>query len=392
MIKAIKSILTILVVCLVIHNYVTVAETNNNSKFDKEYKVHEFKATSPAFKLFLIQKQIYDVKQQIQTADEWIPKLKIKKPNIDQSKLLSDLREKQAALEKKANLYEKEAAKASLIFKRPYREKGFMIINNQKTLHDILSQIANQRGSALKEPCPSDFYEYSSLPATEFREYIQHSGTNDDSYWHFMQGMSESTILEADALRFDANAFPIPQLGIDEVNSIYTAGLLKFDFPVAPCDVVIEWNATVNIDFILGAIIEEKNDGIMVDLIFQEQPNSTNFPNVGLDDPSFEWVELGINFCHQDHPTCPSGLNNRERQTKRIRLSGQFQVESGMTSSLIIGPALHVMGWSEWASIGRMDNPSDDGSFFFHGMGEDCYYGLPCGRPDLSIEYLMRPQ
>lgn len=399
--NATKLLLAVLVVCPMIHATVTAEEGQNKhpteeinkySKMEKKYNTYEFKAKTPAFELFLIQRQIDYVNHQIQTVDEWIPKLKITEPNIDPKKILSELREKQSALERKLNKYEEETPKDMLIFQKPYIEKGYMMIKNRNKLHDILSQIATQRESALREPCPSDFYMYGSIPATEFKEYIHDSGTNDDSKWSFMRGGSESTIIEADALRFDAYAFPIPQLGLDEINSIWTAGLLKFNFPVAPCDVVIEWNAVVNIDLILGAIISEKNDGIMIDLILREQPDSTSFPDVGLDDPSFEWVELLLDFCHQDHPNCPSGLNNRQRQTRRIRLSGQFQVESGMTSSLIMGPALYVMGWSEWASIGRMDNPWDDGSFFLHGMGDDCYYGIPCGWPDLSIEYLMRPQ
>jgi hypothetical protein len=407
--KATILLLAVLVVCLVFPGAVTAEKgreeagsgksklsSNIKKKHEKKYKVYEFRAKSSAYELFVLQRKLDYIRNKIRTAYEWIPRLAIEEPEIDPKKVLLDLRKQQSTLEKKANIYAEEVTKDKLIFQKPYKKKGTMLKRYRDALADILLQSGIQRESGLTAECPSDFYMYSSVGATEFKEYkttTKPEGTNTDSNWVFRRGFfMESPIIDADTLRFDAYAFPIPRLGLDQANSIWTAGLLKFNFPVAPCDVVIEWNAVVNIDFILGARIDGEDDGIMVDLVLREQPNSTSFPDVELDDPGFEWVDWGdLDFCDPDAPGCP-GEPNWQRRTKRERLSGQFQVDSGMTSSLIIGPSLNVLGWSEWASIGRMDNQVDDGAFFFHGIADDCYYGTPCGNQDLSIEFLMRPR
>jgi len=406
--KATNILLAVWVICLVFPAVVTAekgetearpGEIKMSSKISKKhrknYNVYEFKTKNSAFELFFIQREIDLVKNKIRTANEWIPRLAIEEPEADPKKVLLELRERQSALEKKANKYADEVAKDKLIFQKPFLLKGIILQKNQYALSDILSQAAQVRESALTQECPADYYLYSSVTANEFKEYkttTKPEGTNTDSDWVLRRGISESPIVVADTLRFDAHAFPIPRLGTDIANHIWTTGLLKFNFPVAPCDVVIEWNAVVNIDFILGARIDGEDDGVMIDLVLREQPDSTSFPGVGLDDPGFEWIDWGdLDFCDSDAPGCPDAPN-WQRRTKRERISGQFQVDSGMSSSLLIGPSLMVMGWSEWASIGRMDNPWDDGAFFFHGFADDCYYGTPCGQQDLSIEFLMRPR
>jgi hypothetical protein len=365
------------------------------SKKDKEKNVYEFKITSPSFGLYFVDRELDLIKERIRTANEWIPGLVKKEAKTDPNKVLLKLRERQASLKKKRKEYVKQAAKSKSIFQRPYYQKGEILQRKRDTLASILQQAAQARGSALTAECPEDFYMYSSVNATEFREYkstATEAGTNTFSEWIFKHGTSATSITGADTLRFEASAFPIPGFFGESLNSIMTAGLLKFNFPIAPCDVVIEWNAVVNIDFILGARIDGENDGIMVDLVLREQPESTSFPNAGLDDAGFQWVDWGdIDFCDPGASGCP-GLPNSQRRTKRVRLSGQMNVNGGMNSSLIMGPSLNVMGWSEWASVGLQDNPWDDGAFFFHGIADDCYYGTPCGPQDMSIEFLMRPR
>lgn len=366
----------------------TFLSSRKREKQEKKHEVFECKEKSPSFKLFLLQKELEYVRNRIRTAYRWIPLLAIEKPEVKPEKVLLDLREKQSTLENEEEALLKDVIKDKLVFKQPYLNKGNVLLKYGNTLSSALMQSSLSRQSGLTAECPEDYYIHSSVRATEFREYKSEGceGVNNDSDWNFRRGASESTIIDADSLRFDAYAFPKPGDPFDYPNYIMTAGLLKFNFPEAPCDVVVEWNAHVNIDFILGAIISGEGDGIMIDLVIREQPDSTSFPNVWLDDPGFEWRDWGdLDFYYPDAP-------NHRRRSKRERLSGQFEVEHGMPSSLIIGPSLFVNSNSEWASIGHFDNPWDDGSFFFHGFGEDCYYGLPCGPQDLSIEYLMRPQ
>jgi len=350
----------------------------------KDYAIYESKDKSPAFELFILQKRIEYIRNRIQNAYKWIPRLAIENPEVDSEKVFSELRERQSALEKEESECLKVVKKDELLFQKPFTKKGSILQKHGNTLGNILLQTATSRKSAQKDSSCDDYYTYGSVKATEFKEYKStlHSGVNAESEWYFRRGTSQCSIIDAERLCFDASAFPVPgEIG----NHIMTAGLLKFNFPVAPCNTVIEWNAQVNIDFILGATIWGEDDWIMVDLIIREQPDSTSFPDVGLDDPGFEWIEWGdLDFTYPDAP-------NHRRRTKREHVSGQFQVDHGITSSLIIGPSLFVNSFSEWASIGRMDNLWDDGSFFFHGFGDDCYYGVPCGPEDLCIEYLMRP-
>lgn len=350
---------------------------------------YEFEPKSPAFEVFLLQRNLEYVSKQIRTANQWIPSLTMENPEIEPKKVLSQLREQQAQLKEKIREFANRAAKENDIFQQPFLQKGTILQRHQSALSDVLLQTVRSRQSTLTEACPSNYFVYSSLAATEFREYKSTTvanGINTGSNWPLRDGTLESPILDADTLRFDAYAFPIPGTPFDYRNSIWTAGLLKFDFPAPPCDVVVEWSAVVNIDFVIGAIISGENDGIMVDLVLREQPESTRFPDVGLDDAGFQWIDWGdLDFYDPDAP-------NWQRRTKRVRLAGQFNVATGTPSSLIIGPSLLVSGNSEWASIGHENNPWDDGAFFFNGMGEDCFYGTPCGPQDLSIEFLMRPR
>jgi hypothetical protein len=303
-------------------------------------------------------------------------------PELDLKKIISKLYSRQASLQKKAEKLAEEAIKNKAVLAQPFQSSGDILYRYQDALLSVLAGVGVLKQGQGGSPCESDFFEYSSVNGTEFREYIDQT-INSNSDWNFEPpGLPDSR-----RLRFNAWAWTVGSLGVDQWDHIQSAGLVKFNFPPPPCDVVLEWYATVNIDLIMGATVTEEGDYVMVDLVIREQPNSTSFPNVGLDDSGFQLVETDLRFWELN-------ANNHARRTWRQRLSGQFEVDSGMTSSLIMGPSVFVMVNGQ-ASIGGMDwgqNPADDGAFFLNGMGDDCYLGTPCGPEGFNITYLMRPR
>jgi hypothetical protein len=183
--------------------------------------VYEFDIENPAFRLFFAEREIDYLKNKIRTADEWIPKLKAADPKANTKKLLAQLQERQAILEKQREKYVKQAAESKFVFQKPYIPKGTILLDERDILSRILLQAAGSRQSALTDECPEDFYMYSSVDATEFREYkstATDAGTNTFSEWILRKGASTRPITEADTLRFEAYAFPIPEFIGESIN------------------------------------------------------------------------------------------------------------------------------------------------------------------------------
>lgn len=238
--------------------------------------------------------------------------------------------------------------------------------------------------------CTAEAY---SARATAFREYrlplefVDLDNANADADWRFARGLDDVSLGEATEARFDAWAKKkVVFLGMDDIGFISSTGLMKFDFPPPACDSTLVWHAIVHVELPLGVIIKEEHDWIRIGMVMREQPTSTSFPQEVTYD-NFQWMESILEF-HTDD------LDRGQQQIASLHLTGRFDVDRGVSSSVLIGPNVIAWSYGEWASIGRQDNPNDDGRFTFGGWHSDCLYGtdVGCGPVDLNITFTLWPR
>ncbi|MCB9162549.1 MAG: hypothetical protein H6644_22315, partial [Caldilineaceae bacterium] len=234
-----------------------------------------------------------------------------------------------------------------------------------------------------------DIVDYGTVRASQFKQYEKtaDNGKNAKCTWYIMRGSSEASLASADQIQFDAYAFGIPSLFLDHHNHIWTAGLVKFDFPIPTYTVVLEWQALVNVVLPQGVIISDDDDSVILDLVVREQTQSVSFPRSLDDIEDDEWIYTNPRIYYDNEST-----NTRRPREERLVLSGEFIVGGGEATSLIIGPSMLISSdKSSWASIGSEKDRADDGIFYFNGLDHDCLLKSSCTRTGLEVYYTMRP-